>query len=114
MEKKTFVFDLDGTICEEKEKGTHYSYFEAVLPKKDVVEKMRKLSDEGHKIIISTARHMGSTGGNVGIVNAHVAELTFRWLNKHKVPYDEVFFGKPLGDYYVDDKNISIEQFLNI
>lgn len=108
----TFVFDLDGTICDEKEKGTHFSEFASVKPKNEVVEKMRKLHDKGHKIIISTARHMGTTGGNVGLINARVAKLTIEWLDLHKVPYTEIYFGKPLGDFYIDDKNLSIKQFL--
>lgn len=112
MDKKTFVFDLDGTICKEKEKGTHYSYFADVEPVAEVVEKMRELHDAGHKIIIQTARHMGTTNGNIGLINARVGQLTFEWLNKHKVPYHEVYFGKPLGDYYVDDRAMTLEEFI--
>lgn len=110
--KKTYVFDLDGTICEEKLKGTHFSEFEKVKPILPIVEKMKKIHKNGDKIIIQTARHMGSTNGNIGLVNARVAELTFRWLNKYEVPYDEVYFGKPLGDFYVDDKAMLPEEFL--
>lgn len=110
---KTYVFDLDGTICTEKEKGTHYSYFADAKPIMPVIEKMRKLHDNGNKIIISTARHMGTTNGNIGLINARVSHLTIEWLNKHKVPYDEVYFGKPLGDYYIDDRAMTLEEFNN-
>jgi len=111
MENKTFVFDLDGTICEEKEKGTHYLEFYYVKPIVPVVEKIKKLHLAGHKIIISTARHMGTTGGNIGLINARVAKITIDWLDKYEVPYDEIYFGKPLGDFYIDDKAMSLEEF---
>lgn len=113
-ENKTWVFDLDGTICEEKEKGTNFLEFANVKPIYEVVEKMRMLHQKGDKIIISTARHMGTTKGNLGLINARVSKLTIDWLDKYEVPYDEIYFGKPLGDYYVDDKNMSIEDFKNM
>tara|TARA_Y100000004_G_scaffold12690_2_gene13585 strand:- start:261 stop:434 length:174 start_codon:yes stop_codon:yes gene_type:complete len=27
-----------------------------------------------------------------------------RWMEEHKVPYDKLIFGKPLGTYYVEIK----------
>jgi len=30
------------------------------------------------------------------------------WLNKYQIPYDEIHFGKPLADFYVDDKAIKL------
>ena len=26
------------------------------------------------------------------------------WLNNYEIPYDEIWFGKPLADVYIDDK----------
>jgi hypothetical protein len=26
------------------------------------------------------------------------------WLEKYDIPYDEIFFGKPNADIYIDDK----------
>ena len=40
-------------------------------------------------------------------------ELTQRWLKKNNVKYTGLIFGKMNADYYVDDKNISIEEFIN-
>lgn len=73
---------LDGTICEEKEKETNFLEFANVKPIYEVVEKMRMLHKKGDKIIISTARHMGTTKGNLGLINARVSKLTIDWLDK--------------------------------
>jgi len=32
-------------------------------------------------------------------------EITEWWLTEHEVPYDEISFGKPHADLYIDDKN---------
>jgi hypothetical protein len=42
-------------------------------------------------------------GGNVGKVGANVGMVTYQWLERHAVPYDEIVFGKPYGDIYIDD-----------
>jgi dTDP-glucose pyrophosphorylase len=35
---------------------------------------------------------------------ARVGKMTLDWLEKYEVPYDEIFFWKPNGDIYIDDK----------
>ena len=50
---------------------------------------------QGHTVVIATARRMRTHGHNVAAVVADVGLLTLQWLNDHRVPYDEVFFGKP-------------------
>ena len=99
--------DLDGTICETK--TNEQSYLD-VKPKKDAVKIISKLKKEGHEIIIHTARHMKSCDNNVGKVIARQGQNLFKWLAKHKIPYDEIWFGKPLADVYIDDK---AEKFTN-
>ena len=39
-------------------------------------------------------------------------DLTKRWMDQHGVKYDAIVFGKPNADYYVDDKNMSIDEFI--
>ena len=46
---------------------------------------------------------MKTCNGNVGLVQARVGKQTLDWLAKHEVPYDEVFFGKPWAQIYLDD-----------
>lgn len=94
------VVDLDGTICELKKENQSY---EEVLPLPGAVETLGSLKAAGHMIIIYTARNMRTCGGNVGKVVANIGKLTLDWLDRHDVPYDELVFGKPQGDLYIDD-----------
>ena len=52
-----YCFDLDGTICDTplRKEDLKPGYLEAV-PFPYMVEQVNKLYDEGHKIIIMTAR----------------------------------------------------------
>ena len=94
------VFDLDGVICELKKPLESYS---DVNPKKKVIQKMRDLKEEGHYLIIHTGRHMRTCEGDVTKVIEKIGKVTEDWLEKWKVPYDELVFGKPYADVYIDD-----------
>jgi len=94
------VIDLDGVICEIKGKDQAYSQ---VDPLPGAIDKIRELRRNGHYIIIQTARNMVTQGGNVGKVMQNVGLDTLEWLNANYVEYDEIYFGKPWGDVYIDD-----------
>ena len=98
--------DLDGTLCETKKPGQSYA---DVKPLEGAVENMQYFRESGHYLIIYTARHMKTCGGNVGRILALQGKTLFNWLDKHKIPYDEVVFGKPLADVYIDDKASKFE-----
>lgn len=104
-------FDLDGTICEEKKKGTPYTEYANVEPFQDVIDYINELYDNGNKIIIFTARHMVSTNGDLDKIIDRVGKITEDWLSKHNVKYHELKFGKIYADYYYDDKAINIIKF---
>ena len=97
------VFDLDGVICELKKPSQSYA---DVIPKNDVIEKMREMKEEGHYLIIHTGRHMRTCNGNVSKVIEKIGKITEDWLQKWNVPYDELIFGKPYADIYIDDLGI--------
>ena len=63
--------------------------------------------DLGHHIIIYTARRMRTHKGNVGSIVKDIAAVTLDTLSKYKIPYDELFFGKPYAHYYIDDLGVS-------
>lgn len=107
-----YVFDLDGTICEEKQPGTPLENYKFLQPKKDMIIYINKLYDNGDYIIINTARHMDTTGGNIGRINARVGKITLDWLDAVGVKYHEILFGKPRADFYVDDRAMGIGSFL--
>ena len=45
--------------------------------------------------------------GNVGVVLKDVAKLTFDQLDHFGIPYDEIYFGKPHADVYIDGKSVN-------
>ncbi len=95
--------DLDGVISKLKQTGEDYS---ELKPVENAISKLHELRYNGHHIIIYTARHMKSCEGNVGLVNARIGKMTLDWLEKYDVPYDEIYFGKPFADLYIDDNAI--------
>lgn len=91
--------DLDGVICEiDKTKG-----YEALIPIEGAVLAIKELRAQGHYVIIHTARHMKTMESNIGRVIAAKGFITLEWLSKHGIEYDEIYFGKPWADIYIDD-----------
>jgi capsule biosynthesis phosphatase len=101
--------DLDGVICELKKEGQTY---EELLPRSGAIEKIKKLKSEGCYIIIQTARHMKTCEGNLGKVMARISAVTLDWLNKYEIPYDEIYFGKPWADIYIDDNGFRFSDWV--
>ena len=95
-----YVFDLDGVICQLKRPNESY---ENVEPNQDVISLIQELKENGDYILIYSARHMRTCNGNVNKVIEKIGKITEEWLEKWDVPYDELIFGKPYGDVYIDD-----------
>jgi capsule biosynthesis phosphatase len=95
------VIDLDGTICPIKKKEESYADLE---PFPDAKEKIKELREAGHYIIIQTARNMQTCNSCVGKVIKNVGKITLEWLDKYGIEYDEIYFGKPNGEIYIDDR----------
>lgn len=96
-------FDIDGVIANFKAPNQNYS---DVLPIEGASEVIRNLRLGGHEVILHTARQMKTTNGNVSKVLAREGKNLFDWLEKHEIEYDEILFGKPYADLYVDDNAI--------
>ena len=60
------------------------------------------LLSTGHYIIITTSRMMDSKHGNVGQVIAACGNATLKTLADLNIPYDEIHFGRPQADLYID------------
>ncbi|MBC8386767.1 MAG: capsular biosynthesis protein [Actinobacteria bacterium] len=105
------VIDLDGVICPIKKAEQSYS---DLKPLPGAVERLRELKKSGHYIIIMTARHMATCDSNVGKVMKKMGKLTFDWLEKYGIEYDEVYFGKPNAEVYIDDRAIRFTSWSNI
>lgn len=101
--KQRFCFDLDGTLVSFPLVARDYS---TVLPIESNIRLAQELHAAGHKIIIQTARRMATHKGNVAAVIADIGKLTIETLEKFQIPYDEIIFGKPHADVYIDDNAI--------
>jgi len=105
------VIDLDGTICQIRQPNQTYA---DLLPLTNAVERINELKNDGHYIIISTARNMATCQSNIGQVLKNVGKITLEWLEKYNIPYDEIFFGKQNADVYIDDRALRFDGWESI
>ncbi len=101
-------FDIDGVLCPLRQDGQNY---EDLPARAGAPEKLRALKAAGHYIILHTARHMATCKGNTGLVIARQGKTLLDWLERHNIPYDELYFGKPHADVYVDDNAYRFESW---
>lgn len=108
-------FDLDNTLVTHPTISGDYT---SVLPIQRNIDYLKLLHRLGHTIIIYTARRFRTHHGNVGAIVADIGKITFDTLDKFDIPYDEIFFGKPYAQYYIDDlavnANSSLDKALGI
>jgi capsule biosynthesis phosphatase len=81
--------------------------YTSVEPINKNINFLRYLKRLGHTIIIYTARRMKTHSGNISKIMADIGKITFDTLIKFDIPYDEIVFGKPHADFYIDDLAIS-------
>ncbi len=98
---KTFIFDIDGTIC-----PTCNGDYQNLKPYKEAIKVINKLYNEGNKIIFYTARFMGKNGNNVIESYKQGYNFTLKQLKGWGFKFHELYMGKPNGDILVDDKSI--------
>lgn len=109
---KRLVIDLDDTIC----RNPHNDYLKAE-PVFEIIEKIRGYKNSGFQIVINTSRNVRTYEGNIGKINAFTLPTIVAWLDLYKVPYDEIYVGKPwcgFDGFYVDDKAIRPSEFLEL
>lgn len=101
-----YVIDIDGVIGKKLNWTIGDSYLRAKATFIDiefdmkVVAKINQLYDDGHTIILHTSRLW------------HDYDVTVEWLKKGGVKYSTLIMAKPLGDFYIDDRNQSVEEFI--
>jgi CMP-N,N'-diacetyllegionaminic acid synthase len=93
---QTFVFDVDGVVA-TLEPDNDYARARPFLP---AIAAVNRLHAAGNRILIHTAR-----GSQTGV---DWTDLTREQLRRWGVRYDELRFGKPAADYYVDDRTMSL------
>lgn len=102
------AYDLDDTLCapnhSAKDSETKYGKAEPIWK---VIQHLRDNYNNGHTIVIYTARRMLTHKGNVSAIEQDVGEITRRWLSIHNVPYHQLVFGKMYYDVLIDDKALA-------
>lgn len=102
------VFDLDDTLCHTENRD--YSNSCAIS---SVIEKIKEIKHKitDAEIVIYTARGMASCKGNVEMAKKKNLPFIEAFLQRNDLKVDEIIFGKPLADIYVDDKAMSAIDF---
>ena len=109
---KNLVMDIDKNLTLGDNKD-----YDLVSPNLEVINQVIKYKKNGFNIILFTARNMRTHEGNVGKITAKTLPIIFRWLEKHNVPFDEIYVGKPWcgnDGFYVDDKTIRPDEFIDL
>jgi capsule biosynthesis phosphatase len=104
---KTLVVDFDDTLAYTLNRD-----WQNAEPNTALIEKLNGLFDQGWTINILTAR------GNISCKTRQEADEKYRpqiekWLEDNHVKYSSLSFEKPLAVYYIDDKGITPEDFLD-
>ena len=92
------IIDMDGTICTEERQFSR----SLAKPNKGAIESINKLYNEGHTIVIYSARTWQEY------------EMTKDWLLKYKINHHELILGKPIGDYWIDDRAIKFTNWVEV
>ena len=99
MNKLTYCFDIDGTICSNTDGD-----YESAVPFPLAIKKVQALYAEGHVIKLFTAR-----GATTGI---DWRDVTAAQVKEWGIKYHELIMGKPHADIFVDDKAIPARHWL--
>jgi len=94
-------FDLDNTLVTYPSIPGDYT---TVKPIATNIQLLNRLKKAGHEIIIYTARRMATHKHNIGRVMKDIARITLDTLDTLEIEYDEIIFGKPIADIYIDDR----------
>lgn len=99
---KTYVIDIDGTIC--RTSGMDYKNS---VPIYERIEKINSLYQSDNTIIFLTARGMGRNRNSYKMAYEQFYEMTYEQLLSWGCKFHSLLLGKPAGDFYIDDKGIN-------
>lgn len=103
----TLVVDYDDTIA-----ITFNRDWQNAKPNQPLIDKLNALYDQGWTIHIVTARGQLSCAGDHEAADQKYRHQIEKWLSDHNVKYHTLSFKKKLAAYYIDDKGITPEQFV--
>lgn len=91
---KCYAVDIDGILCEvchDIAIGDH-------IPILGNINTINRLYDQGHTIIVHTSRR------------ENLRTETEQWLHTNNVKFQALVMNKLKADYYIDDRNLMIEE----
>lgn len=109
IKQMRICFDLDNTLVSFPKIANDYT---TVEPIQKNIDFLKYLKSFGHIIIIYTARRMKTHKGCVGKILSDIGSITFDTLVRLDIPYDEIYFGKPHANVYIDDLGLNAYESL--
>jgi len=107
--EKRIIVDFDDTIA-----TTTTRDWNTAIPHWDVVNKMNNLYDKGWEVWIVTARGQLSCNGDWAKADKKYRKNIEEWLANHSVKYHKLKFEKYLASYYIDDKAMLPDDFVDL
>lgn len=112
---KIIAFDLDDVLCQRDPniKVSGIEKYDHCQPIQKNIDIVNSLYEDGHKIIIYTARGMTIFSGNVSDIYSNLYDKTFNHLNKWGIKFHQLVMGKISYDVLIDDKclnSVSIDK----
>ncbi len=105
---KRIILDFDDTLAFAKNRD-----WMNARPNDRLIKKTNNLYDQGWRVDIYTAR------GSISCATREEAAAKYqpdmeKWLERNNVKYHSISFDKPLAAYYIDDKAMTPEEFLDV
>ncbi len=99
-DKKNFIIDVDGVICEDIPNEEPERMITAKV-NQSAKQKINELFEQGNIITFFTAR-----------TEKH-REVTEKWMKEQNIKYHKIIFGKPRGGnyHYIDDRTVKATRF---
>jgi len=94
--KSKICIDFDKVVMTYPKNGD----IKTCEPVKEVIDFIIFLRELGNKVILHSNRIVD---GRDGYVLSKIGKITFEQLEKFGIPFDDIYFGKPIADYYVND-----------
>ena len=100
-----YCFDIDGTLCHTPNKVNGNPDYYNAIPLPWMVRAVNNLYDQGHHIIMMTARGRGSGIDHTDLTRNQLAMWGYKY---HEL---EPMFHKPTADLFIDDKGIEASRW---
>jgi len=96
-ENRVYAFDIDGVIVEN-----NYPEYDKAKPIQKNIDIINALYNNGYLIVLNTARGF--------LTNQDWRYKTELQMVKLGVNYHHLYLTKPAANFYIDDRNLNIEE----